>query len=203
LDRKLVPGGRPSDSDDWRITLMSGGMPLISATAPLTRFPSPPWDALSYNEVAMRRIAAFFVIAAIAAADGGNSWNKIRYSGGTVEAKVNPFDWNTTLTITGDAVTLQIGPRQTLRLKPTQVTALSYGQEAHRRVADMVALSVVATPLALFGILHKSKAHFVGIEYKTEDGKPGAVLLEADKNNYRDILKVLAAVTGKPVQNAP
>jgi hypothetical protein len=182
---------------------MSGGKPLIPPPAPLTRFPSPPWDALSYNEVAMRRIAAFFVIAAIAAAEGSNSWNKIRYSGGTVEAKVNPFDWNTTLTITGDSVTLQIGPRQTLRLKPTQVTALSYGQEAHRRVADMVALSVVATPLALFGILHKSKAHFVGIEYKTDDGKPGAVLLEADKNNYRDILKVLAAVTGKPVQNAP
>jgi hypothetical protein len=151
----------------------------------------------------MRRIAAIFAIAAVAAADGGNSWNKIRYSGGTVEAKVNPFDWNTTLTITGDSITLQIGPRQTVRLKPAQVTALSYGQEAHRRVADMVALSLVATPLALFGILHKSKAHFVGIEYKTDDGKPGALLLEADKNNYRDILKVLAAVTGRPVQNAP
>jgi hypothetical protein len=151
----------------------------------------------------MRRIVAFLVIAALASADGANSWNKIRYSGGTVEAKVNPFDWNTTLTITSDSIALQIGPRQSLRFKPTQITALSYGQEAHRRVADMVALSLVATPLALFGILHKSKAHFVGIEFKTDDGKPGAVLLEADKNNYRDILRVLSAVTGKPVQNAP
>jgi hypothetical protein len=151
----------------------------------------------------MRRIVAFLVIAAVAAADSGNSWNKIRYSGGTVEAKVNPFDWNTTIAITSDSIALQIGPRVSLRLKPAQVTALSYGQEAHRRVADMVALSLVATPLALFGILHKSKAHFIGIEYKAEDGKPGAVLLEADKNNYRDILRVLAAVTGKAVQNAP
>jgi hypothetical protein len=151
----------------------------------------------------MRRAVAFLVIAAVAAADGGNSWNKIRYSGGTVEAKVNPFDWNTTLTITGDSIAIQMGPKQSLRLKPAQVTALSYGQEAHRRVADMVALSVVATPLALFGILHKSKVHFVGIEYKTVDGKPGAVLLEADKNNYREILRVLSAVTGKPVQNGP
>jgi hypothetical protein len=151
----------------------------------------------------MRKGVAFLVIAAVAAADGGNSWNKIRYSGGTVDAKVNPFDWNTTLTVTGDSIALQMGPRQSLRLKPAQVTALSYGQEAHRRVADMVALSVVATPLALFGILHKSKVHFIGIEYKTDDGKAGAVLLEADKNNYRDILRVLSAVTGKPVQNAP
>ena len=105
--------------------------------------------------------------------------------------------------MTADTITLQIGPRQTLRLKPAQVTALSYGREAHRRVADMMAISIVATPLALFGILHKSTVHFIGIEFKSEDAKPGAVLLEADKNNYRAILQVLKTVTGKPVQNAP
>jgi hypothetical protein len=151
----------------------------------------------------MRKLVTCVVLLAVPVWGDGNSWNKIRYSGGTVEAKVNPFDWNTTLTLTADAIALQIGPRQTLRLKPAQVTALSYGQEAHRRVADMVALSLVVTPLALFGILHKSTAHFIGIEYKTDDGKPGAILLEADKNNYRAILQVLKVVTGKPVQNAP
>ncbi|MCX6629663.1 MAG: hypothetical protein NTW28_18755, partial [Candidatus Solibacter sp.] len=86
---------------------------------------------------------------------------------------------------------------------PAEVTALSYGQEAHRRVADMVALSLVATPLALFGILHRSKTHFIGIEYRSGDGKPGGLLLEADKNNYRAILRALEVVTGKPVKNAP
>jgi hypothetical protein len=133
----------------------------------------------------------------------GNSWNKLRYSGGTVEAKVNPFDWNTTLTVKPDAIVFVFAGRVTFRLKPAQVTALSYGQEAHRRVADMVALSVIATPLALFGILHKSKTHFVGVEYRGDDGKPGALLLEADKNNFRAILQVLHAVTGQPVKNAP
>jgi hypothetical protein len=151
----------------------------------------------------MRKLVTCVVLLAVPVWGDGNSWNKIRYSGGTVEAKVNPFDWNTTLTVTADAIALQIGPRQSVHFKPGQVTALSYGQEAHRRVADMVALSLVATPLALFGILHKSKAHFVGIEYKGDDGKPGAVLLEADKNNYRVILQVLKTVTGKPVQNEP
>ncbi len=131
------------------------------------------------------------------------SWNKIRYSGGTVEAKVNPFDWNTTLTVGRSSIVAQLGPRKTLRLKPEQVTAISYGQEARRRVADMVAISLFATPLALFGILHKSTQHFVGIEFNADDGKPGAILLEADKNNYRAILKALEAVTGKPVRNAP
>jgi len=135
---------------------------------------------------------------------GGNSWNKIRYSGGTVAAKVNPYDWNTTLTVAPDAITLVFAGRTKLKLAPAQVTALSYGEEAHRRVADMVALSVVlVNPLVLFGILHKSKNHFVGIEFRGDDGKAGAVLLEADKNNYRAILDALSTVTGKAVRNAP
>jgi hypothetical protein len=147
------------------------------------------------------------VVLAVAAAPclqaGGNSWNKLRYAGGTVEAKVNDFDWNTVLTVTPDAIVVVFAHRTTLRLQPVQVTALSYGQEAHRRVADMVALSFIVTPLALFGLLHTSKVHFIGIEYRTADGKAGAILLEADKNNYRAILQVLKTVTGKPVQNAP
>ena len=151
----------------------------------------------------MRRAVALILAVGLALGAEGNTWNKIRYGGGTVEAKVNPFDWNTTLTVTPDAIALTFGPRASLRLTPGQVTMLSYGQEAHRRVADMVALSLVATPLALFGILHKSTSHFVGIEYRTPDGKPGAILLEADKNNYRAILAALKTATGKPVQNAP
>jgi hypothetical protein len=166
----------------------------------------PAW--LSYTELAVTRRILSFALALALAAPGalpadGNSWNKLRYSGGTVEAKVNPFDWNTTLTVKPDAIVLVFAGRVTVRMQPAQVTALSYGQEAHHRVADMVALSVVATPLALFGILHKSRTHFVGIEYRAEDGKPGALLLEADKNNYRAILHVLAAITGQPVRNAP
>jgi hypothetical protein len=151
----------------------------------------------------MRRVIAILCAGTMLLWAQGNSWNKIRYAGGTVEAKVNPFDWNTTLTVSSDAIAMTIGPKAKLRLAPAQVTSLSYGKEARRRVADMVALSLVATPVALFGILHKSTTHFVGIEYVTSDGKTGAVLLEADKNNYRAILTALAGVTGTPVQNAP
>jgi hypothetical protein len=131
------------------------------------------------------------------------SWNRIRYMGGTIQANVNPYDWNTTLTVAQDSIVLVFGHRQTLRLQPAQVTALSYGQEAHRRVAEMVALSVLASPVALFGILHKSKDHFIGIEYRAPDGKPASVLLEAHKDNYRAVLDALRNVTGKPVENAP
>jgi hypothetical protein len=161
-----------------------------------------------YTKLAVRakgkRIVALLALCTHWLWADGNSWNKIRYAGGTVPAKVNPYDWNTTLTVTPDTIILMFAHRTTLKLAPAQVTALSYGQEAHRRVADMVALSVVfLNPLLLFGILHQNKDHFVGIEFKTADGKPGAVLLEADKSNYRGILEVLKNVTGKPVQNAP
>jgi len=155
----------------------------------------------------MRGIIAWMVVLALAGPPdltaGGNSWNKLRYNGGTVEANVNPFDWNTTLTANPDAIVLVFGHSKPFRIAPARVTAVSYGQEAHRRVADMVALSVMVTPLALFGLLHKSKVHFIGIEFRTEDDKPGAVLLEADKNNYQAILQVLKALTGKPVEEAP
>ena len=148
-------------------------------------------------------IVLFSLIASTPVAAGGNSWNRLRYSGGTVDAKVNPFDWNTTLTVTPDALSLVFGGRKTIRIKPSDVTGLTYGQEARRRVADLVALSAIATPLVLFGLLHKGKVHFIGIEFRGEDGKPGAVLLEADKSNYRAILQALGSVTGQPVKNAP
>lgn len=151
----------------------------------------------------MRRILACIVAFAVAAAAAGNSWNKIRYGGGTVAVRVNPYDWNTTLTVSPDGIVLVFGGRVTERIKPGDVTGLSYGQEAHRRVADMVALSFILTPLALFGILHQSKAHFIAIEYHKEDGKRAGVLLEADKGNYRAILGALKTVTGKPVANEP
>lgn len=147
---------------------------------------------------------ALAVLAAHLLAGNGNSWNKIRYSGGTVPAKVNPYDWNTTLTVTSDSILLVFGYRTSLQLAPSQVTGLNYGERAYRHVADMVALSVVfVNPLVLFGILHRSKNHFISIEFRGSDGKQGAVLLEADKNNYRAILEALTTVTGKPVENTP
>ena len=153
--------------------------------------------------MSMRRILACTVALAVAVSAAGNSWNKMRYSGGTVAARVNPYDWNTTLTVSPGSIVLVFGGRVTERIKPEQVTALSYGQEAHRRVADMVALSFIVTPLALFGLLHQSKVHFIAIEYHKDDGKPAVVLLEADKGSYRAILDALKAVTGKPVANEP
>jgi hypothetical protein len=153
----------------------------------------------------MRRIVATCVLLSFswsqAAGATRNSWNKIRYRGGTIAAKVDDWDWNTTLTVKPDEIVLFFTPRTTLRLKPSQVDSISYGQEAHRRVGDIVALSLVLGPLALFGLLNHSKDNLVGIVYHTDDGKRGAILLETP--SYWAILQVLKTATGKPVDVTP
>jgi hypothetical protein len=132
-----------------------------------------------------------------------NVWQKVRYEGGTVEARVNRFDWNTTITTSSDTVELVFAGHKSVKIAARDITALSYGQKAYRRVADMATLSVFLTPLALFGVLHKSKDHLIGIEFRAADGKPGAVLLMVHKDRYRELLLTLKDMTGKPVENWP
>lgn len=132
-----------------------------------------------------------------------NVWKKVRYQGGTIDASVNRFDWNTTVTTSADTVELLFGGFQSVRIPARSITALSYGQKAYRRVADMATLSVFLTPVALFGVLHKSRDHLIGIEFKGTDAKPGAVLLMVHKDRYRELLLTLKDMTGKPVENWP
>jgi hypothetical protein len=130
-------------------------------------------------------------------------WRKLRYQGGTIEAKVNPFDWNTTLKASGKQLDFVFAGQKTVTVNTADITALSYGQKAYRRVADMAALSVVVTPVALFGLLHKSKDHLIGIQYKTADGQPAGLLFMVHKDDYRELLLRLRVVTGKSVENWP
>jgi hypothetical protein len=63
----------------------------------------------------------------------------------------------------------------------------------------MIALAILISPIALFGLLHKTRLHFIGIQYATDDGKAAGILLQGDKDNYRAILVALQGVTGVPV----
>jgi hypothetical protein len=129
----------------------------------------------------------------------GNSWNKIRFIGGTIQAKVNRFYWNTTLTVNPDALVLMFAPRQTVSIKPSQVTSISYGSEAFRRVAGIVSAGNPADPQFASGKPTPAD-HYVGIVFQAEDGKPGAILLEPLKGICLDILQALKAATGKPIE---
>lgn len=146
-----------------------------------------------------RKIFALILACAFAAYAQGNTFDKVRYNGGSVGSKVNPKDWNNRLTITGDMITLALKDGNKVDISPKTVTSLSYGQEAHRRVGTMVALAVLVAPVALFGLFHKTRLHYIGIQYTTPDGKNAGILLQGDKDNYRAILVGLQGVTGVPI----
>jgi hypothetical protein len=63
----------------------------------------------------------------------------------------------------------------------------------------MIALAVLVAPVALFGLLHKTRLHYIGIQYKTSGDNTGGILLQGDKDNYRAILVALQGVAGVPV----
>ncbi len=146
-----------------------------------------------------KRLLAILLGTALLAYAQGNTFDKVRYNGGTVPTKVDPKDWNNKLTITPDLILLTLKDGQKAEIDPKSVTSLSYGQEAHRRVGTMIALAVLVAPVALFGLLHKTRLHYIGVQYKTADGKSGGLLLQGDKDNYRAILVALQGVTGVPV----
>lgn len=150
----------------------------------------------------LKKFLAIFLSCAILAFGQGNTFNKVRYNGGSVPSKVNPKDWDNKLTITSDAIKLELKDGAKVEIPPSSVTGLSYGQEAHRRVGTMIALAILVAPVALFGLFHKTRLHFIAIQYKTADGKSAGILLQGDKDNYRAILVALQGVANVPVSVA-
>jgi PEGA domain len=147
----------------------------------------------------MKRLFVILLSLSILAYADGNTFTKVRYNGGSVASKVDPKDWNNTLTITPEDISFETRDKVKVDIAPRSVTTLSYGQEAHRRVGTMVALAILVAPVALFGLFHKTRLHYIGLEYNTPDGKHAGILLQGDKDNYRAILVALQGVTGVPV----
>jgi hypothetical protein len=148
------------------------------------------------------RCLVIFLCVALVSYGQGNSFDKIRYNGGSVDSKVDPKDWHNNLTITSDMITLALKDGKTVQIPPKTVTSISYGQEAHRRVGTMIALAILVAPVALFGLFHKTRLHYIGIQYTTPDNKTAGILLQGDKDNYRAVLVALQGVTGVPVSVA-
>ncbi len=76
----------------------------------------------------LRRLLAILLCSAIAMWAQGNSFDKVRYNGGSVDSKVDPKDWNNRLTVTSDLITLALKDGKKVDIPPKTVTSLSYGQ---------------------------------------------------------------------------
>lgn len=119
---------------------------------------------------------------------------KAEYRGGSLITKGNDGK----LFIFADNIRLNMKDGETLDINPKNVTALSYGTEAGRRVKLWMPLAVVH-PVALVGLIAKKRDHYVGIEYKDQQGRPGAILIKAHKSQYMAMLLSLHTVTGQKV----
>lgn len=120
---------------------------------------------------------------------------KAQYKGGTLLAKGDDGK----LFVTPELIRLHMKQGESVEFTPGNVTALSYGQEASRRVALWLTLGIVLTPWMLFGLFAKRKNHYIGIEYKDSAGKPGAILIRADKKEYMPMLVSLRSITGQKI----
>ncbi|HNU01887.1 MAG: PEGA domain-containing protein [Kiritimatiellae bacterium] len=143
-------------------------------------------------------MAALLVISLVGFVQG-STFDQIRYNGGTLQTQVDPKDWDNVLTIEPGYIRLRLKDGQSLTIDPARVTQLSYGQEAHRRVGTMIALGILLAPLILFGLFHKTRLHFIGIEYTDDQGRNAGVLIQAHKDNYRGVLMALRGATRAPI----
>jgi PEGA domain len=129
----------------------------------------------------------------------GNTFDKVRYNGGSVQTTVKPDEWGNKLTVTSDEINLALKDGQKVAIPPSQVTSISYGQEAHRNVGTAIGLAVFSLGIGALSALHKTKLHYIGINYNDKDGKKQGLLLQGDKNNFRAIIVALQGVTGLPL----
>lgn len=149
-----------------------------------------------------RKLLALFLAASLLTYAQGNTFKKVRYNGGSVSTTVKPDDWDNKLTVNSDSISLILKDGQNISFTPKQVTVLSYGEEAHRRVGTAIALAFISLGIGALFALHKTKLHFIGIDYTDKDGKKQGLLLQGDKSNFRAIIVALQGVTGVPVSVA-
>src|SRR5215831_14263505 len=98
-------------------------------------------------------------------AQEGNTFDKVRYNGGSISTTVKPDDWDNKLSVTSEAIVLSLKDGQSISINPKDVTSLSYGQEAHRRVGTAVGLAVISLGIGALSALHKTKLHYIGINF--------------------------------------
>src|SRR5262245_52687503 len=146
----------------------------------------------------LRQVFVMMMVLPVLIYGQGNNFNKIRYSGGTVKTETKPDDWGNSLSISSEEIKLELKDGQKIVIDPRRVTALGYGQEARRRVGTMIALAFLP-PAALVGFFYKSRLHYISAEFTSSEEKKSALLIQADKDNYRAILTALRGVTGVPV----
>jgi hypothetical protein len=124
----------------------------------------------------------------------------VRYLAGSLDTKTSKESWDNKLDIRANVIRLELKDGQKLDIDPHSVTSISYGREATRHVARWVTLGILVSPLAALGLFNENVQHYVSIEFVSPDQKNGGVLIQAHKDNYRNVLALLRGATGKEIE---
>lgn len=83
------------------------------------------------------------------------------------------------------------------------ITGLTGGEYARRRVAESVAMGILLTPLALFALFSKKKRDQFGIQYKNDEGVSNVTMISTKKKYSLSLKTQLEGISGLTVQYAP
>jgi hypothetical protein len=153
----------------------------------------------------MMRIVSVFLCVVLAIIPlYANSFPKgIKYLGGPgfPDNKQVKDSWDNSLNITDGEITF--GFRK--NLIPTEVVPnssvkrITYGQATTRRVGKWVAVGIIVAPIALLGMLHKSRQHRVLVEWTDSQQRDRGMLMQVDKKYFVGVLNDLSFLTKKPI----
>ncbi len=144
-------------------------------------------------------VAVFLCISVPSAFAATDTGYKVTYDGGSIPTVKSGAGLK--LYIDSDKIRLMNKENgQAAVIPPSAVTEISYGQDVHRRVGAAIGLAVVSLGIGALMALAKSKKHYIGLTWD-DAGKKGGVAFQADKNDYRGVLKGLEGVTGKKSVN--
>jgi hypothetical protein len=139
----------------------------------------------------MRRIAAAFLIAAIAVPVFAVDKNKVMYVGGTIPVAPKAEG---VLATTDDAKMVFVAEKGggMIEIPWKKIEEAEYGQKVGRRVKTAILL----TPLALFS---KGRKHYLTLTYKDRNDEAQSAVFEMGKDTVRTTLAVVEARTGRKV----
>lgn len=150
----------------------------------------------------LRRLLVLLVCFPCLAFARSNTFTRVRYNGGTLATSVAADDWHNKLTVAPQSILLALKDHQSIAIVPSQVTSLSYGEEALRRVGPAIGVSIVSFRIwPLFGPYRARRPHFhfIGINYVDSEGRAQGLLLQGDHDNFGTILTALHLVTAMPI----
>lgn len=105
------------------------------------------------------------------------------------------------INVTSDRLAIEYDEKQNQDLNvdvgKKQITALSYGAYAKRRLVSTGIATILLGPIGLFGLLSKKKREQIGIEYSDNQGKKKAILVDVKKSQGFALRKELEALTGQ------